>query len=561
MKKSKIYLIGALAIGMVLASCTDLNTEPQGALSGTQHDNALNTDPNLLSSELSAMLFTIGAEYNSYGVDYARADDFGYPADCLSEGTNSGDIVGEYSGYNWFSAPCNFTDRNTNYANTYERWMTYYKQVKAANDLLNSLNDNGDEEIQQSIALAKAVRAWDYFQLVQKYAFNYVGHENDKAVPLYLSSLDEGADTITTARQTVKTVYAQIEKDLDYAEEKLTEYTRPDKSYIDISVVYGLKARVALVKQEWAKAAEYARKAIDAAASEGITPATQEQVSKVGSMFYSMDETNWMWGMSFGLSNIETNGEYETWVSQFSSLASYSYTTECGVYRSINAHLYNTISSTDVRKGWWVDENLESPLITGLTWSNSGETAPLGQACGNLFDYLPYTNVKFGCYNGELGTTSTCADFPLMRVEEMYLILAEAQGRQNESQGIATLESFVKEYRDPQYSYDSKPAATFVDEVWRQRRIELWGEGFAMEDILRLNKPMVRILGRADAGSNWPQTYQFNLPAGDKTLLMRLPLSEINGNDYISEDDNNERGTVPSMGDFPDERDGVTDNY
>lgn len=559
MKTNKIYLLGAFVAGVALTSCTDLDTEPQGALSGSQHENALSTDASKIDDELSSLFFTIGAEYCAYGSSSARADDFGYASDCLSEGLNSGDVVSGYSGYNWFTVSCSFSDRNVNYANPYARWIIYYKQIKVVNDFLNALPAELTSSQEQGAAVAKALRAWDYFQLVQKYAFNYVGHENDLAVPLYLSTMDEGNDTITTARQTVKTVYAQVEKDLDNAEAKLSDYSRNSKMFIDLSVVYGLKARVALVKQEWSKAAEYAQKAIDAAAAQGITPATTDKVSTVGTMFYSLDETNWMWGLKFDVANIATDGQYETWVSQISSLASYSYTTECGVYRCINAQLYNTIDSTDVRKGWWVDGNCQSPLIEGLTWSNSGETAALGTAVGNLYAFNPYTNVKFGCYGGQFGTTNTCADFPLMRVEEMYLILAEAQGMLNESQGITTLENFVKNYRDPQYSYANKPTTTFVDEVWRQRRIELWGEGFAMLDILRLNKPMVRFHSIDDPTTNWEQRYQFNLPAGDKTMLMRIPQSELNGNPLITE--NNPTGTTPTSGDNPDLRDGVTDNY
>ena len=147
----------------------------------------------------------------------------------------------------------------------------------------------------------------------------------------------------------------------------------------------------------------------------------------------------------------------------------------------------------------------------------------------------------------------------MMRVEEMYLIFAEAQGRLNETQGATALEQFVKTYRDPAYNYAEKPTANFIDEVWRQRRIELWGEGFAMNDILRLKKPMVRYQGTDDTITNWAQTYQFNLPAEDGTLLMTIPQSEINGNEYISADDNNKSGTTPRMGINPELRDGVTD--
>ena len=40
---------------------------------------------------------------------------------------------------------------------------------------------------------------------------------------------------------------------------------------------------------------------------------------------------------------------------------------------------------------------------------------------------------------------------------------------------------------------------------------------------------------------------------------MTIPQSEINGNEYISADDNNKPGTTPRMGINPELRDGVTD--
>ena len=87
---------------------------------------------------------------------------------------------------------------------------------------------------------------------------------------------------------------------------------------------------------------------------------------------------------------------------------------------------------------------------------------------------------------------------PLMRVEEMYLIEAEAAGMQDEARGKQLLTTFAKT-RDPQYeygqhaeSYESDYATTFQNEVWWQRRVELWGEGFATFDIKRLNKTVIR---------------------------------------------------------------------
>ena len=91
-----------------------------------------------------------------------------------------------------------------------------------------------------------------------------------------------------------------------------------------------------------------------------------------------------------------------------------------------------------------------------------------------------------------------CVSVPLMRVEEMKLIEAEAAGMQNEARGKQLLEDFAKT-RDPQYvygkhneAYFNNATSAFQNEVWWQRRVELWGEGFATFDIKRLNKGIIR---------------------------------------------------------------------
>ena len=563
MKYNKYYILGVLAAGLMATSCADLDTKPEGQMTGEQYAESLEKDPSKLASSVSAINYTIAKEYCVFGASSGRADDFGWPAQCLSEGCNSADIAGVVSGYNWFSTPSTYSDRTYNYANPYERWAMFYNQIKSCNDLLDQIPaETENETLKQYKGIAKAVRAWDYLQLVQAYAKTYVGHQNEAAVPLYISQNEEGYDTLSSRRQTVETIYTKIDQDLAEAAEVLEGFSRDDKTFVNQAVVFGLQARVALIKNKWSEAETLAQKAIDLAAGEGIYPASISDVSQVGTMFSSISEGNWMWGMSFSITNIPSDGEYETWVSQFSSLASYSYTTETGCYRTINSHLWNSIPDTDVRKGWWVDEELNSPLIKGLLWSNSGESAALGHACGNLLDFIPYTNVKFGCYNGELGTTHTCADFPIMRVEEMYLIKAEAQAQQGKNgEAIATLNSFVTVYRDPSYDAASAPISNLVDEVWRQRRIELWGEGFTMGDVMRLKKPVVRYLGLDDEVTNFPEAWRFNIPAEDDILLNVIPQDEINGNEAINDSDQNPSRSTPKMGEYPDLRDGVTDNF
>ena len=166
--------------------------------------------------------------------------------------------------------------------------------------------------------------------------------------------------------------------------------------------------------------------------------------------------------------------------------------------------------------------------------------------------FLPYTNVKFGMYS--VGGTLNDEDWPLMRVEEMILIQAEGLARSGaEAQAKALLEDFVRTYRDPAYSADAS-GRSLADEIWFQRRVELWGEGFSNCDTRRLGKPLVRF--HEGSYSNVPAAFRFNMTADDGWWLMRFTSSEKNTNLAIID---NTGGTQPVQDQNGGLRDGVTD--
>ena len=94
-------------------------------------------------------------------------------------------------------------------------------------------------------------------------------------------------------------------------------------------------------------------------------------------------------------------------------------------------------------------------------------------------------------------------------------------------------------YRDPSYVCAASSPEGVQDEIWFQRRIELWGEGFSFYDIMRLKKPLDR------TGANFPSVCAFDLPAEAPIFLWVIPEDEINNNQGISKDDNNPIISVP----------------
>lgn len=103
-------------------------------------------------------------------------------------------------------------------------------------------------------------------------------------------------------------------------------------------------------------------------------------------------------------------------------------------------------------------------------------------------------------------TVTNAVAIPLMRVEEMYFIKAEALAHTNYAQGKAALENFMKTYRYADYVNPANDQQSLIEEIFKQKSIELWGEGQTFFDIKRLNISVTR----AYPGTNWPQGSRFN---------------------------------------------------
>ena len=542
MKFNKISILAVAGV-LTLTACDDVNKqEPAGSMiTAEQLTATYSAVESRVDATFSGMFNMMGEPYGVFGTGRSRADDFGFVMAALSQDAEGADYIYPNSGYNWFSVCGEYTSRTPNYANPYIRYAIVYNQIKIANDLISSLSDLEDASSKNKVAQARAIRAFDYLNLVPYFQFNYQGHQNDPCVPIVTP---ETVDPANNPRASVQEVYDLIMSDLNAAIEVL-DANRSDKSRININVAYGLRARANLYMGKWAEAAADAAKA-----AEGYTPASIDEVSTP--TFVDANDHNWIWGII--LTDDQAQDRAATSASWLSSFSASGYTAGAACYSMINSMLYNKIPATDVRKGWWVDENLHSPLLSTISWGDvTGDEISTLKIDDVKEPFEPYTNVKFGCT--PIGTTDNAEDMPLMRVEEMILIQAEGYAKSgNEAKGRQILEDFVKTYRDPQYSA-SAGGRSFADEVWFQRRVELWGEGFGIHDTKRLNKPMVRFLGTAES-TNVSPAFRYNIAADDGWLNMRFNNGELNTNFSVVD---NTGGDLPKMDQNPTLRDGVTD--
>lgn len=538
-------MLGALS----LAACSDIDDQnpESGELTGDQVKETNSAISSRLDASFNGLFTMMGKPLTVYGTASGRADDFGFISAALSQDLEASDAISGDNNYNWFSAACELTTRTPSYANPYARYVLPYRQIGAANEIIKAVDmASADAKTKAHVAEAYAIRAFDYMALAPYFQFSYSTAKDQPCVPI----CSDERDATNNPRATVEEIYQLVVSDLDFAIENLEGYTRASKAEIDQQVAYGLRARAYLAMGEYAKAAEDAQKAM-----QGYTPASISDVSKPA--FCDLAEANWIWGIDITDAMVtgDNNENYATCSSWISSFSGDGYAAATGNGVRINKLLFDKIPASDVRKGWWLDANCHSDNWAEITWAGAtGDAiAPLVIDDGSKVALEAYTNVKFGQKAG-VGSTMNSNDWPLMRVEEMILIQAEALAKSgNEGKAREVLTNFVKTYRDPSYNINGR-GLTLENEIWFQRRVELWCEGFATADIKRLNKPVVRF--HQGVESNYPTAFTFNIAADDGWLNMRFSQYETNNNMGIID---NTGGSLPVSGQNGSLRDGVTD--
>ncbi|MDR1381696.1 MAG: RagB/SusD family nutrient uptake outer membrane protein [Tannerella sp.] len=524
------YLTIILGI-ILLSGCEDyLDTYPEGeTITEDQKKESVEANPSLLSADVAAMNAIMIARM---GINANDHSDFGYAASCMSSDCGGADMTCANIGYNWFSGSSGYDNRVYTNRNTIFIWNFFYKHIAAANLLLNNVpEDAEDAELKAYRGMALAVRAFDYMNLAQRLQFTYVGHENDPCVPI-VTEKTTSDEAMNNPRASVSAVYELIMNDLDEAINLLRGYQRQDKGYVNQGVAFGLRARANLLTGKYAEAAADADSAL---VRTGATPYTLEEVSVP--TFWNANDRTVMWANIITDVNDIVTSSIINMPSHLCSFFTGGYV-GVGAWKKINKPLFDRIPSTDIRKQWWLNENGESSLCAGSSYDAWRATA------SNDGDFGAYTNVKFGADNNDLVKLTPAQDWFLMRAEEMIFIRAEGLAMSGRvAEGVSVLEDFVRNNRNSAYRCTATAPDAVRDEIWFQRRVELWGEGFALLDIMRLKKPVTRI---ENGVTSFPAAWQFNIPAEDPIMLYRVPKAEIEANDGISENDNNKAENPPT---------------
>lgn len=391
--------------------------------------------------------------------------------------------------------------RTDNSAGTQYYYRTFFRMIGNANYIIDNIDNASGSETEKARVKAEALtlRAFSYSYLVQFYGKRYdaaAKPNTQLAVPLLLSSKDS-----RMPRVSVEDIYTAIIKDLEDAI-ALNSTTKFNKSHADVWVSIGLRARVALTMQDYPNAIKYSKMLIDG----GKYPLMDATAYKSGfNNAPGMSEV--MWAMMPILDQGDTFGSF---FAQIAYNANTSY--QRGTPKSINAALYNLISATDVRKTLW------EPAPTAANF-------PLP---ASNFTREPYMSRKFSVK--EVGGPSL-GDVMLMRSTEMYLILAEAYAKTTQD-GLAQDALFIlQSKRDPNAVKSTLTGPALLDQIYFNRRVEFWGEGFRYLDLKRLNLPLDRTVVPNYTPTSVANVMQ--IPAGDVKWEFFIPRSEMDANPNI----------------------------
>lgn len=431
-------------------------------------------------------------------------DAFGQKATDIAMDYMGNDMFTPVRGYGWFVNDYNLSSitTSTETSRSGYTWRHYYRVIFNANKIIanidNATGTQADKEYLKGNALA--LRAYAYFYLINLYQHTYKGHENAPGVPLYT----EPNHLVGKGRGTVKEVYDQIVADLTQAETLLEGKTRKvSPSHIDSKVAKGLHARVALQMEDYAKAAVKANEA-----RAGRTPMS----STLYNNGFGIANAEWIWGL--GIQNDQATIYASFFSHMDNTTGGYA---GLGSTKLITKELYDQIPATDIRKGLF---KAPIPAPTANDWQN-------------------YTAFKFR----KPDSKTWVGDYVLMRASEMYLIEAEALARLNRgAEAIPVLEALVKA-RNSAYVLPVAAATdnqALINEILLQRRIELWGEGFSLLDMKRLNKDLNRIAGdpvKGEHSAGLAVVLQRSIT--DPQYLFRIPQTEIDSNDELTESDQN----------------------
>ena len=515
-----VLLIGSLSLStMLFTACID-EVEPTDGATQEQIDKSI--------SAKAASLWSSAAFENKYEVATTEHFDWGLGSIMHIRDVMTEDLAVAASNYDHYSRWGRNQYLGKDYVYAGFPWIFYNKWVQTANKTIASMDEATASEVEKGyIGAAYAFRALIYLDMARMYEYlpckatsNINTDGNDVlglTVPIVTEKTTE-EEAKNNPRASHNRMFKFILSDLDKAEELIPNLTINNPVIPNLAVVYGLKARLYLWNasyqeelggketkargagveepldsetgeevemtpdeldpmKQYAQAQHYAHIAIN----DGVySPVTKDEWFNITTGF-NTPTSAWMLSSQQVKENDVVQSGILNWTSWMCNETSYGYA-GAGAASMVGKAFYERIFNSDWRKLSWVapegsklrkQNTFVDPIFEGMDEYYSLKFRP---GMGNFTDY-------------QVGSATA---YPLMRVEEMYFIEAEAAAHQDAAAGKALLEDFMREYRYDSYACMADDVDGVVEEIVFQKRVELWGEGQSFFDIKRLNYSVTR---------------------------------------------------------------------
>ncbi|GAA4825101.1 RagB/SusD family nutrient uptake outer membrane protein [Algivirga pacifica] len=400
MKKTIKYIVGAavLALSMGVTSCSDfLEEEPQSLLA-PENFPASADDADLILGGMMQLMD-----------DYYQRDFF------LSVAVTSDEVDAKYtSGDRYDMDHFTYTASNQYFRDV---WRDGYKVISSANTMIKDIPET-TEWGKQYLAAARFYRAMNYFHLVRMFG----------PIPLRTKPVEALEQASQVDKETEEGIYTQIVEDLTYAEQYLPvswagaiDDGRPTMgaAKVLLSKVYITMAGYPLKQTAYyTKAAEKAKEVINAG--------TYNLVNDFGDLFKVATENGpeHIWSIQY--SDPKDGGTMMTTQSRPSGGG----IKEGGWYFwNTSVAFMDTFDDMDARKAVTFLAEIkqmvdgEEQVITYIDWGG-GDPLKTKPCLGKYQDYGEGRS-----FNDEGKRTGL--NFPVFRLAEAYLILAEASNEAN----------------------------------------------------------------------------------------------------------------------------------
>ncbi|MEY8758596.1 RagB/SusD family nutrient uptake outer membrane protein [Chryseobacterium tongliaoense] len=434
MKQLK-YISFALIAALSFTGCaSDLETAP------TNQANEAEIFKTAESAE--TVINGAWAKFNDDGTTYAN---IGYSTVLRTSDSMGSDVAVLTNKYG-FASPYAFTDLVNNTGSRAQFiWSLLYSTINNMNNVISRIDgvEGSQEKKDQVKGQAKALRAFCYLNLASFYQFSYLKDKTALTAPIYTEPTT--TNSVGKKKASLEEIYTLIKNDLSEASLLLQNYTRNNKDKIDRSVVNGLLARAYLNTGEWAKAVSAAQ-----IAKTGYPLMTPE---KYKDGFNDINNAEWIWG--HGQTQEQSGESYAFHFLDVSSSGSYYYSFMADPY------FKDLFDTNDIRYSLFSWDGL--PGREGL---------------------LRYAKFKF--------KANLIADIVFMRAAEMYLIEAEGEARNGNVNNAVAVLNQLKSARNANAYTGPLSQDAVIKEILIERRKELFGEGFALSDIIRTQGTVAR---------------------------------------------------------------------